>query len=213
MVVIAPWCLTALGEVFWIVSTAKARTSDYRWSKRPSTSMSEPVQTSPKLTLVPKICKWSTSPCVSFPGEWQVLNELSVNNRQGITSGCLIWRVSAGFHCVCILAICVWFRNHLCCCCYCRPDPDKMNVIYQEVGLDYDSRVFPSIGPEVLKAVVVRNFVHHIFTRPPLSPTTQPWRLILTFLSGSVQRRPPPNHARKSVSRHSRPVRGASIRV
>ena len=39
-----------------------------------------------------------------------------------------------------------------------------MNVIYQEVGMDFDGRVFPSIGPEVLKAVVVRN-------RTPLSKT------------------------------------------
>ena len=44
-----------------------------------------------------------------------------------------------------------------------------MNVIYQEVGLDYDSRVFPSIGPEVLKAVVVRNFV------PPSNITHHPF--------------------------------------
>jgi len=45
-----------------------------------------------------------------------------------------------------------------------RPDPDKMNVIYQEVGLDYDSRVFPSIGPEVLKAVVGQYNADHLLT-------------------------------------------------
>ena len=38
-----------------------------------------------------------------------------------------------------------------------------MNTIYQEVGMDYDARVFPSIGPEVLKAVVVR-IIHHCQT-------------------------------------------------
>lgn len=35
-----------------------------------------------------------------------------------------------------------------------RPDPDRVNVILREVGLDFDYRVFPSLGPEVLKAVV-----------------------------------------------------------
>jgi len=45
-----------------------------------------------------------------------------------------------------------------------RPDPDKMNTIYQEVGTDYDGRVFPSIGPEVLKAVVGQYNADHLLT-------------------------------------------------
>lgn len=45
-----------------------------------------------------------------------------------------------------------------------RPNPDKMNTIYQEVGMDYDSRVFPSIGPEVLKAVVGQYNADHLLT-------------------------------------------------
>ncbi|EWC43704.1 prohibitin-1 [Drechslerella stenobrocha 248] len=37
-----------------------------------------------------------------------------------------------------------------------RPDVAKLPKIYQSLGLDYDERVLPSIGNEVLKAIVAR---------------------------------------------------------
>ncbi|VEU19826.1 DEKNAAC100643 [Brettanomyces naardenensis] len=37
-----------------------------------------------------------------------------------------------------------------------RPDVQKLPVIYQNLGLDYDERVLPSIGNEVLKTVVAQ---------------------------------------------------------
>merc|ERR1712216_997944 len=38
----------------------------------------------------------------------------------------------------------------------CRPDVDKLPKIHQELGQDYDDRVLPSIGNEVLKATVAQ---------------------------------------------------------
>ncbi|KAJ3044384.1 Prohibitin-1, subunit of the prohibitin complex (Phb1p-Phb2p) [Rhizophlyctis rosea] len=37
-----------------------------------------------------------------------------------------------------------------------RPDTSKLPGIYQNLGLDYDDRVLPSIGNEVLKAIVAQ---------------------------------------------------------
>jgi len=37
-----------------------------------------------------------------------------------------------------------------------RPDPEHLPTIYQSLGLDYDERVLPSIGNEVLKAIVAQ---------------------------------------------------------
>lgn len=37
-----------------------------------------------------------------------------------------------------------------------RPDERKLKKIYQEIGLKYDAKVLPSIGNEVLKAVVAQ---------------------------------------------------------
>lgn len=36
-----------------------------------------------------------------------------------------------------------------------RPDEAKLGQIFRNLGLDYDERVLPSLGNEVLKAVVV----------------------------------------------------------
>ena len=38
-----------------------------------------------------------------------------------------------------------------------RPDETKLGQIFRGLGLDYDERVLPSLGNEVLKSVVVRN--------------------------------------------------------
>ncbi|RKO97926.1 hypothetical protein CAUPRSCDRAFT_5740, partial [Caulochytrium protostelioides] len=37
-----------------------------------------------------------------------------------------------------------------------RPEHDRLTHIYQTLGLDYDDRVLPSIGNEVLKAIVAQ---------------------------------------------------------
>ena len=37
-----------------------------------------------------------------------------------------------------------------------RPDTTHLPKIYQSLGLDYDERVLPSIGNEVLKAIVAQ---------------------------------------------------------
>jgi prohibitin 1 len=36
-----------------------------------------------------------------------------------------------------------------------RPDQEKLPEIHRKLGPDYDERVLPSLGNEVLKAVVV----------------------------------------------------------
>lgn len=37
-----------------------------------------------------------------------------------------------------------------------RPDVSHLSTIYQTLGLDYDERVLPSIGNEVLKSIVAQ---------------------------------------------------------
>jgi len=37
-----------------------------------------------------------------------------------------------------------------------RPDVDHLSKIYQGLGMDYDERVLPSIGNEVLKSIVAQ---------------------------------------------------------
>ncbi len=37
-----------------------------------------------------------------------------------------------------------------------RPDIEHLSKIYQSLGLDYDERVLPSIGNEVLKSIVAQ---------------------------------------------------------
>ena len=37
-----------------------------------------------------------------------------------------------------------------------RPDVEHLPKIYQSLGLDYDERVLPSIGNEVLKSIVAQ---------------------------------------------------------
>jgi len=37
-----------------------------------------------------------------------------------------------------------------------RPDTSHLSKIYQNLGLDYDERVLPSIGNEVLKSIVAQ---------------------------------------------------------
>ena len=37
-----------------------------------------------------------------------------------------------------------------------RPDVEHLPKIYQSLGMDYDERVLPSIGNEVLKSIVAQ---------------------------------------------------------
>merc|ERR1712137_78766 len=45
-----------------------------------------------------------------------------------------------------------------------RPTEDKLPKIYQEIGQDFDERVLPSIGNEVLKAVVAHYNADQLLT-------------------------------------------------
>lgn len=45
-----------------------------------------------------------------------------------------------------------------------RPNPEKVDEIYRTIGKDFDFRVLPSIGPEVLKAVVAQYNADQLLT-------------------------------------------------
>lgn len=46
-----------------------------------------------------------------------------------------------------------------------RPEHVKLNEIYQRLGMDYDERVLPSIGNEVLKAIVAQYDAGELITQ------------------------------------------------
>lgn len=49
-----------------------------------------------------------------------------------------------------------------------KPDIQRLPVIYQTLGLDYDERVLPSIGNEVLKAIVAQFDASELITQREL---------------------------------------------
>jgi regulator of protease activity HflC (stomatin/prohibitin superfamily) len=45
-----------------------------------------------------------------------------------------------------------------------RPDPNKLAEVYRFLGMDYDGRVLPSVGNEVLKSVIARYTATQLLT-------------------------------------------------
>lgn len=45
-----------------------------------------------------------------------------------------------------------------------RPDPNKLTEVYRFLGMDYDGRVLPSVGNEVLKSVIARYTATQLLT-------------------------------------------------
>jgi len=54
-----------------------------------------------------------------------------------------------------------------------RPDVKHLSKIYQNLGLDYDERVLPSIGNEVLKSIVAQFDAAELITQREVASTEE----------------------------------------
>lgn len=62
-----------------------------------------------------------------------------------------------------------------------RPDVEHLPKIYQSLGLDYDERVLPSVGNEVLKSIVAQFDAAELITQREVvsTPTIRAqWRSV-----------------------------------
>ena len=57
-----------------------------------------------------------------------------------------------------------------------RPDVEHLPKIYQSLGLDYDERVLPSIGNEVLKSIVAQFDAAELITQREVVRVTRACR-------------------------------------
>lgn len=61
-----------------------------------------------------------------------------------------------------------------------RPDVEHLPKIYQGLGMDYDERVLPSIGNEVLKSIVAQFDAAELITQREVVCSAKGWE----FLAG-----------------------------
>jgi hypothetical protein len=74
-----------------------------------------------------------------------------------------------------------------------RPDVKHLSKIYQNLGLDYDERVLPSIGNEVLKSIVAQFDAAELITQRevvivfiPISPPAESFSSRSPLASGKI---------------------------
>lgn len=70
-----------------------------------------------------------------------------------------------------------------------RPDVDHLPKIYQSLGMDYDERVLPSIGNEVLKSIVAQFDAAELITQREVvrTQTCRIERILTRLLAGVLK--------------------------
>jgi hypothetical protein len=59
-----------------------------------------------------------------------------------------------------------------------RPDVEHLPKIYQGLGMDYDERVLPSIGNEVLKSIVAQFDAAELITQREVVRSAKNWEFL-----------------------------------